>query len=149
MTDDAPFGLTLVRRFAASPERVFDAWTKAEIAACWLFTGPASETHSTEFDLTVGGTWTITDRREGVDYTAIGEYLEIDRPRRLVFTFGMPQFSPEFDTVVVTIEADGDGSIMTLVQEKLPAAMRKPTEDGWSEMFAALGEALGSAPASR
>jgi uncharacterized protein YndB with AHSA1/START domain len=142
MTTDTPHGLTMVRRFAASPERVFDAWTTPEIAARWLFTGPTSETHATELDLRVGGKWTITDRREGVDYTAIGEYLEIDRPRRLVFTFGMPQFSPEFDTIVVTLEPDGDGCVMTFVQEKLPAEMRKPTEEGWHWMFVGLEAAL-------
>ena len=47
----------------------------------------------------------IVDRRDGIDYRALGEYLEIDRPRRLVFTFAMPQFSPDFNKVTVEIGA--------------------------------------------
>jgi hypothetical protein len=75
----------------ASAERVFDAWVNPGTAAKWLFTTPKSEWHNAEMDVRVGGRWTIVDRREGTDYKAIGEYLEIDRPRRLAFTFGMPQ----------------------------------------------------------
>jgi uncharacterized protein YndB with AHSA1/START domain len=84
--------LHMTRRFDFAPERVFDTWVNPGTAAKWLFTTPKSEWHNTEMDVRVGGRWTIVDRREGTDYEAIGEYLEVDRPRRLVFTFGMPQF---------------------------------------------------------
>src|SRR5579872_1248368 len=112
--------LTMTRRFDASPERLFDAWTDPRLAHAWLFTGPESESHSAEMDLRVGGQWKVCDRRGGTDYTAIGEYLEVDRPRRLVFTFGMPQFSPAFGRVTVEIEPDGQGSLMTFTQDDLP-----------------------------
>jgi uncharacterized protein YndB with AHSA1/START domain len=86
--------LKMTRRFDAAPERMFDAWTDPSLAHGWLFTTPESESHGAETDLRVGGAWKIVDRRGGADYTATGQYLEIDRPRRLVFTFGMPQFPP-------------------------------------------------------
>ncbi len=130
--------LRMSRRFAAAPEQVFAAWTDPALAARWLFTTPDSESHSVELDLRVGGRWTITDRRDGVDYTATGEYLEIDPPRRLVFTFGMPQFSPEFDRVTVEIAPDDAGVVMTLSQHDLPPSHVAATEDGWSKMFGAL-----------
>jgi uncharacterized protein YndB with AHSA1/START domain len=157
MTDSAAAvrGLRMTRRFDASPERLFDAWTDPNLAARWLFTSPSSETHSTSLDVRVGGRWEIIDRRDGVSYRALGEYLEVERPRRLVFTFGMPQFSPEFDKVTVEIAADGLGAAMTLSQERLPAEHVAATEQGWREMFAALdgqltqggfGEALSAHP---
>jgi len=96
----------------------------------------------TELDARVGGKWTITDRRDGTNYTAIGEYLEINPPRRLVFSFGMPQFSPDFGRVVVEITRDGDGCILTLTQEGVPAADQKPLEEGWGKMFDGLAVAL-------
>jgi uncharacterized protein YndB with AHSA1/START domain len=134
--------LKLCRRFDAAPERLFDAWTDPRMAHGWLFTTPESESHSAEMDLRVGGAWKIVDRRGGADYAAIGEYLEIDRPRRLVFTFGMPQFSVGFDRVIVEIAPDGDGALMTLTQEGLPPEHIPATEDGWEEMFAALATQL-------
>jgi uncharacterized protein YndB with AHSA1/START domain len=134
--------LTMTRRFDASPERLFDAWAVPRLAHGWLFTGPDSEHHAAEMDLRVGGQWRIVDRRGGVDYTAIGEYLEIDRPRRLAFSFGMPQFSPAFSKVIVEIAADGAGAVMTLIQEDLPAEYIAATEDGWAKMFEGLSQQL-------
>lgn len=134
--------LRLTRRFAAAPERLFDAWTDPKLAAGWLFTTPDSEAHHVEIDLQVGGRWEIVDRRAGVDYRAIGEYLEIERPQRLVFTFGMPQFSDAFTTVVVEIAPDGDGAVMTLTQDGLAADAVAALEQGWGDMFDALADAL-------
>ena len=140
MTDRA---LQLERRFEASPERLFDAWTDPSVTAQWLFTTAASEVHRAHLDVRVGGQWEIVDRREGTDYRAIGEYLEIDRPRRLVFTFGMPQFSDAFTTVTIEIRPDGDGAAMTLIQDNLPPEHTPATEDGWRAMFDELANALG------
>jgi uncharacterized protein YndB with AHSA1/START domain len=140
--------LHMTRRFDASPERLFDAWTDPNLVARWLFTSPTSETHSTELDVRVGGKWTIADRREGVDYRAIGEYLQVERPRRLVFTFGMPQFSPAFSRVTVEIAPDGPGSVMHFTQEDLPPEHIPATEEGWRAMFDALEALLDSSSIS-
>ena len=130
--------LRLTRRFEATPQRLFDAWTDPRLAQGWLFTTPASEAHRVEIDLRVGGRWEIVDRRGGVDYRAIGEYLEIEPPRRLVFTFGMPQFADAFTTVVVEIAPDGAGAVMTLTQDGLAADAVAALEQGWGDMFDAL-----------
>jgi uncharacterized protein YndB with AHSA1/START domain len=142
MTLVADRHLTMTRRFAASPERLFDAWTDADRCSKWLFTTPQSERHSVEIDLRVGGAWRIIDRRGGVDYTAVGEYLEIERPTRLAFSFGMPQFSDAFSKVTVEFAAYGDGAVMTLTQEDLPPEHIPATRKGWAQMFAALAALL-------
>ncbi len=134
--------LRIARRFDATPERMFDAWTDPRLAHGWLFTTPTSEAHRVEMDLRVGGRWEIVDRRGGVDYRAIGEYLEIERPSRLAFTFGMPQFSDAFTKVVVEIAAEGAGSLMTLTQDGLTADAVAALEQGWGEMFDQLAARL-------
>jgi uncharacterized protein YndB with AHSA1/START domain len=93
-------------------------------------------------DARVGGRWTIVDRRAGTDYKAIGEYLEVDRPRRLAFTFGMPQFSAEFAHVTVEIEPAGTGGVLTLTHERLPWAAISETEKGWAAMPDRLAASL-------
>jgi uncharacterized protein YndB with AHSA1/START domain len=137
-----PTAVRLSRHFEAPPERLFDAWLDPAIAGRWLFTSPTSESHHVESDARVGGRWKITDRREGTDYTAIGAYEEIDRPRRLVFTFGMPQFSEEMARVTVEIEPQGAGSLLSLTHESVPAEHAAATEKGWAGMFDALRLAL-------
>jgi uncharacterized protein YndB with AHSA1/START domain len=134
--------LRMTRRFEASPERVFDAWLNPETVRKWLFASPADEAYTAELDARVGGTWTITARREGTDYTAVGEYLEIDRPRRLVFTFAMPQFAPDIDRLIVEFAPDGAGCLMTFVQEGLPPGYKEASESGWGKMFDALAALL-------
>ncbi|HEY1012230.1 MAG TPA: SRPBCC domain-containing protein [Herpetosiphonaceae bacterium] len=134
--------LRMTRRFAAAPERVFDAWLRPETARRWLFASAADEAYRAEIDARVGGRYEITARREGVDYTAVGEYLEIDRPRRLVFTFAMPQFSPEADWIIVELAPDGAGCLLTFTQQGLPPEYHAATEEGWSLMFELLAALL-------
>jgi uncharacterized protein YndB with AHSA1/START domain len=135
--------LRIIRRFDATPERVFDAWLNPETARKWLFTMPADETYTAELDARVGGKWAITARRGGMDYTADGEYIESDRPRRLVFTFAMLQFSPNSDRITVEITPAGSGCILTFTQagidiadelRQLPPGVVGGTEKGWNDM---------------
>jgi uncharacterized protein YndB with AHSA1/START domain/catechol 2,3-dioxygenase-like lactoylglutathione lyase family enzyme len=141
-----PNFVRITRRFDASAERVFDAWINPQTASKWLFTSATSESNKTEIDARVGGKWMISDRRDGTAYTGIGEYLEIDRPRRLVFTFGMPQFSAYFSRVVIEVAPDGRGCVLTLTQEGVLVDHEKGTENGWGKMFDSLVTALGYKP---
>lgn len=152
MTVDTDRFLRMTRRFDASPERVFDAWIDPGLTRQWLFTDASNEASTVEIDPRGGGVWTITARREGVDYTASGEYLEIDRPHRLVFTFAMLQFSPNSDTITVEIAPDAAGSILTFTQagvdiadelRQVPAGEMGGSEQGWGQMFNGLAAALG------
>jgi uncharacterized protein YndB with AHSA1/START domain len=151
MTADPDRFLRMTRRFGLSPERVFDAWLNPETVRKWLFTTPADEAYTAELDARVGGKWSITARRGGIDYTASGEYLEIDRPRRLVFTFAMFQFSPNSDRITVEVAPSGAGCVLTLTQEgvdivdelrQLRPGVEGGTEKGWSIMFDVLAAAL-------
>ncbi len=144
MREDRDRVLHMVRRFEASPERVYDAWTDPHYASLWLFTGPTSATHTCHMDPRPGGRWAITDTREGVTYTATGEFLEADRPRRVSLTFAMPQFSDQHDLITVTFEADGEGCIMRFRQEGIAQEAKAPSKSGWTPMFEGLAAAIGA-----
>src|SRR5207253_792689 len=75
-----------------------------------------------EVDARVGGSFNFTDRRDVGDVEHVGEYLEIDRPRRLVFTFGVPKYSPAMTRVSVDIVPLDTGCELTLTHaDVLPA----------------------------
>jgi len=63
MSQDPPHLLRITRRFAASPERVFDAFLDPAIARQWLFTSPETDiaARRVEIDARVGGKWLMTN----------------------------------------------------------------------------------------
>ena len=135
----------VTRHLPFSAERVFDAWLDPEFAAKWLFRTPAGKVVRAETEVRVGGRYAFTERRDGEDVEHTGEYLEIKRPHRLVFTFGVPKYSPDFNRVTIEIVSEGDGCILTLTQEMLPqwAHFQKRTQLGWGQMLQALAANLG------
>lgn len=136
MTTDLPSKANVTRRFDAPAERVFDAWLDPDIARHWLFATPG-EVVKIELDPRVGGAWTIVRRHDGQDYEGVGEYVEIDRPNRLVFTFCMPAMSPESHVITVEIQPDGDGCELRVTQAMQAEAAEYvgPIEAGWNEIL--------------
>jgi uncharacterized protein YndB with AHSA1/START domain len=144
MTYETSQKLRITHRYSASPERVFDAWVDPEIARQWLFTSPGTDIarRQVEIDARPGGKWRMTNPMDEAEIEGIGEYLEVDRPRRIVFTFAIPQFGPHTDRLVVEIVPDGTGCILTLTHELLPIEFHDATEHGWGKMFDRLERVL-------
>ena len=134
--------LVIRRSFAFSPERVFDAWLTAEITRHWLFTTDDSEVIRCEIDARVGGKFEIVDKRDSGEFKGeirhVGEYLEIDRPHRLVFTFGVPQFDPNMTRVEIDIAAKGSGCELTLTHHDVPPEWQAQTTEGWTKLLGNL-----------
>lgn len=152
MDDRKTISLTVTRRFDASPERVFDAWLDPETARKWLFSDEGSEIVRAEIDARVGGGFSFVRRSPEGDLEHVGEYLEIDRPRRLVFTFAVPALSPEYDRVTVEIVRLDKGCELTLTNEMSPevhSEWGEQTREGWTKMLAALARELGEEAGNR
>jgi uncharacterized protein YndB with AHSA1/START domain len=132
----------VTHHFNASPERVFDAWLDPQTAGKWLFATPTGKMVRMEIDARVGGRFVIVDRRNGEDVEHTGEYIEIDRPRRLVFTFGVPKYSPLFTKVTVEIEPAASGCDLTLTNEDVPVEYLASNEKGWIGILVGLAESL-------
>ena len=138
--------LQVSHRFDASPERVFDAWLDPEIASKWMFQDERSEIVSARIDARVGGSFSFMRRSKDGDLEHIGEYLVIDRPHRLVFTFAVPALSPEYDRVTIEIVRLDRGCQLTLTSEMTPeihAEWGEQTREGWAKMLGALANELG------
>ena len=146
MTDatQPPVVVRVTRRFAACAERVFDAFLDPEKAGRFMFATATGQMVRAETDPRVGGRYVFTDRRDGEDVEHFGEYLEIDRPRRLVFTFSVDRAAPDGDRVAIDIVPLETGCELTLTHEMKPewAEYAGRTEHGWSLMLDALADTL-------
>ena len=144
MTAPKPLVVRVTRRFEQSPERVFDAWLDPATARRFLFATAAGETVRAEIDPRVGGAFNFTERRAGVEAEHIGTYLEIDRPRRLVFTFHTERNSTDLSRVTIEIVPAGRGCELTLAHEidAKWADYKDRTEAGWTHILGGLAAAL-------
>lgn len=134
--------VTVERHIAAPPEQVFEAWVNPELACKWLMASAQSVPGDYALDTQVGGEWTIHRRTQDKIYTAVGEYVEIDPPRRLVFTFSMPQFAVDVGTVTVEIEPAEGGSRVRLTQSGDRPGYERSTAHGWEGMLIRLERSL-------
>jgi uncharacterized protein YndB with AHSA1/START domain len=83
-------------------------------------------------------------------YVVVGEYLELDPPRRVVFTFGGEHdedILPGSTVVEIEITPDGDGSIVRLTHRGLPPSVVSSVEEGWGRVLPRLLAQFGSAGA--
>ena len=135
--------LQVKHRYGASPEQVFDAFLDPKIVPRFLFATPKGEMVVCEIDPRVGGRFTLTERRPDMGGVAhVGEYLEIDRPRRLVFSFGVPQFDPGMTTVTIAIVPLAGGCDLTLTHEGVPPEWAEDSRDGWAKILAGVEPAM-------
>ena len=132
------------RRIAARPETVFRYFTDPELFLRW-------QGVDAELDPRPGGTFrvTVTGRSRVV---ASGAYVEVDPPRRVVFTWGWEQIDglpdgmrglePGSSTVEVDLAPEGDGTLLRLRHSGLPAAaMQAVHSEGWGLTLARLAVA--------
>jgi uncharacterized protein YndB with AHSA1/START domain len=134
--------LTVTRDFAASPERVFDAWLDPQQAARFLFATPDGEMLVCEIDPVVGGRGLIVERRASGDARHRIQFEEIERPRRLVFLFSAdPAEEGEWTRVQIDIAPSPTGCTLTLTHAMDPAwaAYEDQTRKGWTTILESLG----------
>jgi uncharacterized protein YndB with AHSA1/START domain len=145
MPNETRATVRVARHLEFSAERVFDAWLDPQTVGRWLFATPTGEIVRVKIDARVGGGFVIVDRRAGEDVEHQGEYLEMDRPKRLVFRFLVPKYSPLYSRVVIDIVPAGGGCDLTLVHEGVLSEYEKQTQSGWTGILEKLAVELASA----
>ena len=127
----------LSRQVSAAPERIFDAWLNADEVRAFLFTGRIGRAISSRLDARVGGEFTIAGRRHGEDLDYSGEFLEISRPRRLVFSLSVERFAQRDDRVTLELAPVLGRSLLVLTHElSLPdPAERSRIRRAWARVL--------------
>jgi uncharacterized protein YndB with AHSA1/START domain len=130
MTDPGPLEVSV--HIAARPETVFAYFTDPIRYAQWM------GSHAT-LEPVPGGTYRV-DMRDGVQ--AAGEFVEIDPPRRLVFTWGWTHdhaVAPGSTRVVVTFQEEDGGTRVVLHHHDLPRdEQTEHHRKGWELYLARL-----------
>ena len=120
-------------RIEARPEIVFELLTDSEQYARW-------KGRKASLDPRPGGQFRAEINDQAV---AVGEYVELDPPRRVVFTWGWeghPLVPPGSSTVEITLTPDGDGTLLRLLHRGLPAGEVEQHTHGWDLYLSRLVE---------
>jgi uncharacterized protein YndB with AHSA1/START domain len=128
-------------RIAAPPELVFAYFTDPARMVDWM--GVAAL-----LDPRPGGALRIEANGRDV---VVGEYLEVEPPHRVVFTWGFEGaervVAAGASRVEVTFERDGDGTVVTLCHHDLVGPARDAHDEGWTHYLARLAlAARGDSP---
>jgi uncharacterized protein YndB with AHSA1/START domain len=141
---DNEITLVLEREFNAPRERVFDAWSDQENLRQWM--GPR-DTYAPEvtIDVCIGGEFRIpmTKRETGeVVAIAVGDYIEINRPDRLSFTWSwLQEDGKPGQQMIVTLDfVDLNGrTAMTLTHTNfIDEEVKSQHNSGWNDCFDSL-----------
>jgi uncharacterized protein YndB with AHSA1/START domain len=151
----SPVVVRVSHRYSASSERVFDAWITPHQASRFLFRTRTGNVMQCEMQPEVGGGFTVIDRRPAAegdesvfDVVHMGKYLEIDRPKKLVFEFSVLTFGNESPTrVTVEVNPLGTQASELVLSHELGAGemarmMEEPTRKGWANMLQTIEREL-------
>jgi uncharacterized protein YndB with AHSA1/START domain len=134
----------VVRRFLPIPrEQVFAAWLDPVSQAQWML--PGGVTLATiESDPRVGGKFRIVMEHGGSDKEHWGEYLVIEPPSLLSFTWISANTNLLTTIVTVELQQRDDGTQLILTHRGLPPAKVADHEKGWSDIIHKAGQTLAS-----
>ena len=129
----------VIRRVLPVPrERVFEAWLDPETLAKFMRPGETT-TATAEVDARVGGTFRIAMNHGGGSVDHWGEYLTIDPPSLLSFTW--TSVNTDLQPTVVTIELldrGAAGTELILTHRRLPEQQMESHRKGWTKIVERL-----------
>jgi uncharacterized protein YndB with AHSA1/START domain len=148
---DAKIEVRVSHRFKVSAEQVYDAWLNPEQARLWMAAalksfGLAGDMQRIEIDARVGGKFFFSDMRDGTEARHWGNYLELDRPRKIVFKWIVAESEDANPSkVTLTIHSESNGCVATIVHEmdEKWADYVSQTESGWTQMLQQIDNHLG------
>jgi uncharacterized protein YndB with AHSA1/START domain len=130
-----PLVVRVERVLDAPPERIFAAWTDPAVLRRWFAAEPDWTTPEAETDVRVGGSYRLAMRSgDGAVHTMTGEYLEVDPPHRLVYTWRrQPRAGgPAHSVVSVDFIAEGSATRVVLEERGFPDVAERDSHDrGW------------------
>ena len=138
--------MRMQKTIAASPERVFAAWTEPNQLQQWW--GPKDiRCVSAEVELRVGGQYRIANELpDGKILWIGGEFEVIERPHLLVYTWIVETDNPTKERVSVRFNQHEIGTEIVLTHDLIASdTIRDQHQLGWTGCFSGLVEYLANA----
>ena len=135
---------TVRRVLPAPPGIVYDEWLDPVGMLEWMCPRPARAV-KISLEPWVGGALRIDIEDSGSSLYVSGTFVDLDRPRRLRFTWSCSDWAdPSVQSVVTVIleEHGGDETMMTIEHEQLPPEEVDGHRHGWSTIAVQLGGAI-------
>jgi uncharacterized protein YndB with AHSA1/START domain len=125
--------LTLKRRLNATPQKVYEAWTRAESMKAWWGPQEGDVVLLLETDVRVGGRFHIVFRAlDGEEHSVSGTYREVVPDERLVFSWAWRSTPERESLVTVALRPEGKGTMLTLTHEQFfDEKARDSHRTGW------------------
>lgn len=101
--------IRIERVLSATIGRVYDAWTRADVLMQWYCPNPQLEL-KVQADVRVGGEYVV----EMGPHVVRGNYLEVEPPHRLAFSWTWDEAPDEPSHVQVDLSEVADGTLMVL-----------------------------------
>ena len=138
--------LTITRRFRASPQKVYAAWTSAENLIQWFAAAQAKPgSIKADLDVRVGGHYRIsfTDENSGEYHEVGGLYREVVPNERLKFSWAWHSTPERESQVAIELKGDASGTLMVFRHEQFAdQAARDNHERGWNKFLDVLEQYL-------
>lgn len=131
------------RRLKAGADEIFDLWTKPDLMARWMSPFPGAVVCKASCDPRPGGTFSLVMSSAEATREVSGAYVQVDRPRKLVFTWMGPLTNNENTLVTVELHPRGDETDLVLTHERLPtSAIVEGHTRGWGYILDHLADAV-------
>jgi uncharacterized protein YndB with AHSA1/START domain len=148
VAEPANLSLDMKRALSAPRSLVFRACTEPDLLAKWWgpngFTAP-----SVELDVRVGGSYRIAMQPPDGDlFYLLGEFVEVDPPARLAYTFRWEDPDPDDRETLVTLSLGdlGESTELLFTQGAFATEGRRALHDqGWTDGLDRLDELLSTA----
>jgi len=137
---------TATHQFSSSAEQVFEGWLDTQIMLTAFFGSDvtADDLISSQSEPFIGGHFAYIASLNGVNRSHLGEYLEIRKPSRLVFSWQANWVELPASKICIDIVDNAYGSIV-LLKHELPfhwAELVWQAEAAWIKLLADFDRAL-------
>jgi uncharacterized protein YndB with AHSA1/START domain len=135
------YSLTVERVIPGPIEQVFDAWLDPVSMKQWMKPGPMTLS-AASINPVVGGQYTLAFSGDGKVIPHEGEYREITRPHRLVFTWKSAGAGETLVTIEFATVADRKTKVTLTHERFVSESAREGHRAGWGGILEKLEHSM-------